>query len=446
MFFRILAILLGIFQGFGQADYQSSRANPNSYDSAVLPDGSFGKYKLDSLDLYQKVDSLITLAIRREAFPGAQVLVAYKGEKIYHKTFGFHTYDSLSPVAKGDVYDLASVTKITAGLPAVMKLQEAGKIGLDEPLSETWKPWRRSSDKSELTWREILAHQAGLKPYIVFLSNVRRKHRPGLKKKFVRTSASARYPLQAYEDRFVIRRFPKKMYRGINKSTVSSDKTYRYSGLAFLLIPEIVRQQTGENFDTFLFEKVYRPLGLRNTSFLPELRQPGARIVPTEQDTLYRNTLTHGWVHDENASLLGGISANAGLFSSADDLAVIMQCFANYGRYNGKQIFDADLVEEYARVQYPENENRRGLGFDKPLLENSSLPVTAAYPAPLASAKSFGHGGFTGTFVWADPENQMVFIFLSNRVYPDRSHRQLYELKVRTQLHQWFYEALATAQ
>ncbi|SFR35621.1 CubicO group peptidase, beta-lactamase class C family [Robiginitalea myxolifaciens] len=446
MVFRIFVILLGIFQGFGQADYLSPETNPASFESAVLPDGSFGKYKLDSLDLYQKVDSLMSLAIGREAFPGAQVLVAYKGEKIYHKTFGFHTYDSLSPVAKGDLYDLASVTKITAGLPAVMKLQEAGIIALDDPLSETWKPWRRSSDKSELTWREILAHQAGLKPYIVFLSDVRHKRKPGLKRKFVRTSASTRFSLQAYEDRFINRRFPKKMYRGINKSAVSSDKTYRYSGLAFLLIPEIVRQQTGLNFDTYLFENVYGPLGLSHTSFLPELRQPGARIVPTEQDTLYRNTLTRGWVHDENASLLGGVSANAGLFSTADDLAVIMQCFANYGRYNGKQIFDANLVEEYARVQYPENENRRGVGFDKPLLENASQSLNTAYPAPLASAKSFGHGGFTGTFVWADPENQLVFIFLSNRVYPDRSHRQLYELKVRTQLHQWFYEALLAAQ
>ena len=440
--FWILTILIGIYQAFPQANYDADTSQFPDSNARGIPAASFKAFGLDSLELYRKVDSLMTLSIRDEAFPGAQILVAYQGKKVYHKTFGYHTYDSLAPVATGDLYDLASVTKITAGLPAVMKLQEECKLALDDPLSATWKPWRRHADKRELTWREVLAHQAGLKPYIVFLNEVRRKQKPGLRRKYIRTSPSKRFPLAAYEDRFVHRRFPQKIYRSINRSEVSSEKTYRYSGLAFLLIPELVREQTGQSFDTYLRQMLYEPLGLNTTVFLPELRLPGARIVPTEQDTLYRNTLTQGWVHDENASLLGGISGNAGLFSTADDLAVLMQCFANYGSYNGKQILDREIVLEYARVQYPDNDNRRGLGFDKPLLGNDSLPVSEAYPAPMASSQSFGHSGFTGTFVWADPENQLVFIFLSNRVYPDRSHRQLYERNVRTLLHQWFYEAL----
>ncbi len=159
-------------------------------------------------------------------------------------------------------------------------------------------------------------------------------------------------------------------------------------------------------------------------------------------DTIYRHTLTQGWVHDENASLLGGISGNAGLFGTAIDLAKLMQMYQNYGNFNGKRFIAESTVKEFSRVQYPDNGNRRGLGFDKPLLDNSELPLEEAYPAPEASPMSFGHSGFTGTFVWADPENQLVFIFLSNRVYPTRKNRNLYDLNIRGALQQVFYQAI----
>ena len=199
---------------------------------------------------------------------------------------------------------------------------------------------------------------------------------------------------------------------------------------------------TGEPFDAYLRKHIYDPLGLDHLGFLPARRQPGSVVVPTEADSIFRNDLTRGWVHDENAALMGGVSGNAGLFGTAADLGVLMECYSNYGKYRGVRILDSATVREFARVQFPDNDNRRGLGFDKPLPDNASLPLQEAYPAPLASPRSFGHSGFTGTFVWADPENQLVFIFLSNRVYPSRDHRQLYELGLRKRLQQVFYEAL----
>jgi CubicO group peptidase (beta-lactamase class C family) len=165
------------------------------------------------------------------------------------------------------------------------------------------------------------------------------------------------------------------------------------------------------------------------------------KIVPTEQDTLFRHTLTQGWVHDENASLLGGISGNAGLFATANDMAKLMQMYVQYGTYGGKRYISETTLKEFTKVQYPNNENRRGLGFDKPVLNNDELALDDSYPAPEVSADSFGHSGFTGTFVWADPINQLVFIFLSNRVYPTRENRNLYDLHIRSSLQQVFYTA-----
>ncbi len=380
----------------------------------------------------------MTSGIKKGAFPGAQVLAAKNGRIIFHKAYGFHTYDSLRPVSLADVYDLASVTKITAPLPALMKLVDEKKLNLDVPFSTYWKPWRKRKDKKDLTLREILAHQAGLQPYIVFLSKVLKKNGQ-LKKRFVRRKAHKRFQKQAYDSLYVKNRFEQKVQRIINRSKVSEEKKYRYSGLAFLIFPKLIEQLTGEDYATYLRKNFYDPLGAKTLCFNPKKKTLPNRIVPTEIDTLFRHALTQNWVHDENAALLGGVSGNAGLFASAHDLAKLLLLYQNYGAFNGKRYLSSAVVKEFISVQYPENENRRGLGFDKPLLGNDTLALKDAYPAPMASPESFGHSGFTGTFVWADPKDQLVFIFLSNRVHPFRSHRKLYELNIRTALHQVFY-------
>lgn len=226
----------------------------------------------------------------------------------------------------------------------------------------------------------------------------------------------------------------------INRSPVSSEKKYVYSGLAFLIFPELIAQLSGMSYEDYLVKHFYQPIGAKTLGFLPMSKDFSNKIVPTEVDTLYRHTLTKGWVHDENASLLGGVSGNAGLFGTANDLAKMMQLYLDLGKYDDKRLLPEAIVKEFTQVQYPANENRRALGFDKPLLDNTSLPFSEAYPAPEVSPESFGHSGFTGTFVWADPKNQLVYVFLSNRVYPSRDHRKLYELNIRPAIQQVFYD------
>jgi CubicO group peptidase (beta-lactamase class C family) len=397
------------------------------------------KLGLDSTFICQKVDSIMLLGIKEQAFPGAQLLVAKNDTVVFHQAYGFHTYDSLQPVALNDLYDLASVTKVLGPLPALMKLVDEGKLDLDKPFSTYWKPWRNRKDKKDLTLREILSHQAGLIPYIVFLQKVIKNGK--LKSRFVRTTPHKRFEKQVYDNLYINRSFERKMHRIINRSKVSNEKKYLYSGLSFLIFPTLIEQLTQTDYQTYLDNNFYKPLGCHTLGYLPSLKQWVNPIVPTENDTLFRKTVVNGWVHDENASLMGGVSGNAGLFGTADDLAKMMLLYQNFGAVNGRQLISKETVREFTTVQYPKNENRRGLGFDKPLLNNSELPLEEAYPSPLASPTSFGHSGFTGTLVWADPENKLVFIFLSNRVYPSRDHRNLYDLNIRTALMDVFYRA-----
>lgn len=425
-------------------------AQEENTDQLLLPVGSslqtssLAAFELDSVLIYQKVDSIITNGIKNNAFPGAQVLIAKQGNIIFHNVYGFHTYDSIQSVALNDIYDLASVTKILGPMPAIMKLVDEGKLDLDVPFSTYWKPWKRRKDKRNITLREILAHQAGLEPYIVFLSKTL-KNNGRFKNKFIRSKSNNKFRNEAFEGIYVKNRFNRKMYRIINRSEVSEDKKYKYSGLTFLIFPELISQITGMPYAEYMDQEFYKPLGMKTFGFLPSTKDFSNKIVPTEEDTIFRHTLTQGWVHDENASLLGGISGNAGLFGTADDLAIIMQMFMQNGLYAGQRYISEKTLKEFTHVQYPENDNRRGLGFDKPYLNNHQFILADAYPAPEVSATSFGHSGFTGTFVWADPENQLVFIFLSNRVYPTRENRNIYELNILSSIQQIFYQAFDTS-
>ncbi|WP_300021906.1 serine hydrolase [uncultured Maribacter sp.] len=438
-----LCILFGLFYAVGSA--QIERTTPLLLPvGSSLQESSLKAYALDSALIYRNVDSIVTNGIKNNAFPGAQVLIAKEGNIIFHEVYGFHTYDSIQPVAKNDIYDLASVTKILGPLPAIMKLVDEGKLSLDVPFSTYWKPWKSQKDKVNITLREILTHQAGLEPYIVFLSKTL-KNNGRFKKRFIRSKPNKRFSNKAYEGIYVKNRYNRKMYRIINRSKVSAEKKYKYSGLTFLIFPELISQITGIPYEDYMEQEFYRPLGMKTFGFLPSTKNFNNKIIPTEVDTMYRHTLTQGWVHDENASLLGGISGNAGLFGTADDLAIIMQMFLQNGLYAGKRYISEKTIKEFTKVQYPANDNRRGLGFDKPYLKNNTFKITNAYPAPEVGASSFGHSGFTGTFVWADPEHQIVYIFLSNRVYPTRENRNIYRLNIRPSVQQIFYQAFDNA-
>jgi CubicO group peptidase (beta-lactamase class C family) len=423
--FSIFLILSVSQSGFAQRELIHAKPSALGFDEEFIN---------------HKVDSIMKMGIDSLAFPGAQLLVAKNDTVFFHKAFGYHTYDNRQPVALNDLYDLASVTKIAGPLPALMKLVDAGKLDLDEPFSTYWKPWRNRKDKKDLTTREILSHQAGLVSYIVFLEKVIRKNGE-VKRRFVQNSRDRRFQGHIYDSLYINNRFERKMNRIINRSEVSDEKKYLYSGLAFLIFPSLIEELTGTDYATYLEENFYQPLGCHTMTYLPMEKNYVNDFVPTEVDTLFRKSLVEGWVHDENAALKGGISGNAGLFATADDLAKLMLFYQNYGNVDGQQLISAETVKEFTEVQFPENNNRRGLGFDKPYFDNAALPLADAYPSPLVSPKSFGHSGFTGTFVWSDPENKLTFIFLSNRVYPSREHQELYNLNIRPALQDVFYRA-----
>lgn len=393
---------------------------------------------LDSDNIQARVDSIMTSGITKKAFPGAQLLVVKQGKIIFHQAYGYHTYDSIQKVALDDVYDLASVTKITGPLPALMKLYEEGKIKLDVPFSNYWPDWKNQKDKKDITLRELLAHQSGIKPYIIFLNEVLKDGK--LKKRFMRTQKSKRFSNQFYKNLYIKNRFKNKIYRQIKRVKADGKKEYLYSGIASLIYPQIIENITGVPYQKYIQDEFYIPLGCTTLDYLPMQKNLKNAIVPTELDTIVRKDLTRNWVHDENAALFGGISGNAGIFSSAADLAKYMQMLIQKGTYNGKPYLKPSTVALFTKIQYPDNDNRRGLGFDKPLIGNDTLSIKKAYPAPQVSPESFGHSGFTGTFVWADPIHEVVFIFLSNRVYPSRTHRNIYNLNIRPALQQVFYK------
>lgn len=392
---------------------------------------------IDTLYLQEKLDSIILNGLDSAAYPGAQVLVMVHGKTIYHKTYGHHTYENKLPVRKDDIYDFASITKVTTGLPIIMKLYGEGRFDLDAQLRDVFKEFKRSN-LSKLTFRDMLAHRAGLTPYLVFWRDMI-DDKGRAKKNSFDFKYSIDYPVKITNRLFLHKDYRKKMYKSIKKSKVDDSGQYRYSGLLFLIMPELLEPLIGDDFESYLYENFYVPMGLTTLTYNPRKRFPKDRIIPTEYDDFFRYQLIQGTVHDEAAAMLEGISCNAGLFGSAADLGMLFQMYLNGGTLNGKRYLSKAAIQEFTKCQFPEENNRRGLGFDKPPLagdENSS------YIAASASPESFGHSGFTGTFVWTDPAYDMVFVFMSNRVHPTRRNTKLYSMSIRPKIHQVVYDAI----
>lgn len=390
---------------------------------------------IDSRVLHQ-IDSLAKQAIREGATPGCQVLAAKSGKVIWQKSYGFHTYDSLVPVKNTDIFDLASITKVASATTALMKLYEEGKFDLDARLSD-YLPYFKRGDKSDLKFRELLAHQAGLKAWIPFWKNTIRKN--GKFKWFTfKEDSSKRFPIKVADNLYLHRKYKKKMYKAIRKSELGP-KEYVYSDLSFYLYPEIVERLSGVPFAQYMQENFYKPLGANSFCFNPYSKFPSYRIVPTEFDSVFRKQLLWGRVHDEGSAMMGGLSGHAGLFATANDLAKLAQMWCNFGVYGGKRYLKEETIKEFTRCQFcKENGNRRALGFDRPL----ETPRVTGNTAVSVSQASFGHSGFTGTLVWADPKYDIVYIFLSNRVYPTRENKKLFNLNTRTNIQQVIYEGI----
>ncbi|MEM1324771.1 MAG: serine hydrolase [Bacteroidota bacterium] len=400
----------------------------------ILTKGYLAAANIDSVKLTSDLVNIMSEGIAAEAFPGANILVAQDGQIVLHETYGHWTYDKVREVQKDDIYDYASVTKITSALAAVMKLYGEGRFDLDAELKD-YLPNMRWSNKAKMTFREMLAHQAQLKPGIVHWQRTLKKDGDFKARTFQRDS-STRFPIKITDDLWLHRHYQKKMMKAIKKSDLLEKEGYRYSGLLFYLLPQIIENITGEDYEAYLKREIYQKIDATTITFNPLQYFPIDRIVPTERDTFFRKLQVHGFVHDEGAGMMGGISANAGLFSTTEDLAKMAQLYLNQGKYGDEQLIAPGALAVFTSYQYPNN--RRGLGFDKPNLEKDG----SHYIAESASPMSFGHSGYTGTFVWIDPVYNLIVVFCSNRVYPDRSHRQLYELNIRPRLHQAIYDAL----
>lgn len=378
------------------------------------------------------IDSVVNKALAAGATPGCQVLVAKNNRVVYQKAFGYHTYDSQIVVSNQHYYDIASISKIMASTACIMWLYDQGKIDIYKTLGDYLGP-EVDSLKAGLTLKEVLAHQSGLAAWIPFYVKT-------LVSKGVVDSNYCPWPngyfgVQVAESLYTCRDITDTIYNTINKSELKDRGKYLYSDLGYFYLKKIIEKQLGSRLDTVVYEYFFEPLGL-NAMYNPLDKVSLAEVVPTENDEYFRNQLIHGYVHDPAAAMLGGVAGHAGVFSSSWDLAVYMQMLLNRGEYGGKRYLKASTIDSFTKKQFPSN--RKGLGFDKP--EKDS---TKAGPAIRdLSPKAFGHSGFTGTCVWSDPEYNITYVFLSNRVHPTAANKKLVRMNVRTDILQVIYDDL----
>lgn len=387
--------------------------------------------------LLDEIDSIALEGIANKAYPGCQVLVAKSGNVIYKKNFGFHEYDSVLPVKDNDIYDLASITKIASTTMSVMKLVDEGKINLDYALCD-YLPEMVDTAKngySEIILREMLSHQAGLAPWIPFYKNTIANGYPMYN--YYSLVQSDIYPYEVTDKMYMHKDYKDEMMSVILNTELRPEKKYKYSDLGYYFLQRIVEKQTEMPLNEYTAKTFYKPMGLATAGYLPSKRFESDRLVPTENDKTFRRQLIRGYTHDPGAAMIGGVGGHAGLFSNANDLAKIMQCFMQMGEYGGRRYISDDVVKEFTRCQFCSDDNRRGAGFDKPVRDGDGGPTCSC-----VSYESFGHTGFTGTMAWADPDEEIVYIFLSNRVYPDASNYKLIQMDIRTRIMEVVYNAL----
>ncbi|MEY3678283.1 MAG: hypothetical protein RI924_424 [Bacteroidota bacterium] len=366
-------------------------------------------------------------AIAAKATPSAVVMVVKSGQVIYHQAFGKPTYQSSRATHIDDIYDLASITKTAATTPAVMHIVDEEKLRLDAPLG-TYLGRSRGLDKSAISVREVLLHQAGFVPFIPFYLK--------LNPEDYRSDSSAAFSTRVATNYYLRNNyFAEVMWPQMLRSPLQNRGRYVYSDLSMYMMKEIVEKLAEKPLSQYVQEQFYRPLGMQRAGYHPLNRFPAENIIPTEEDKIFRKTMLQGDVHDQGAAMLGGAAGHAGLFSSANDLAILYQLFLNKGTYGGQRYFKTSTVELFTSSQ--SSISRRGLGFDR-----WDPDTTKQYPSRLASPQTFGHTGYTGTCVWADPANDLIYIFLSNRVYPQVSEK-LSNMRIRPRIQDVIYEAIA---
>ncbi len=402
-----------------------------------LPRTNSDEAGLDPVKL-NVIDSIVGDAIEKKATPGCVVLVVKNGKIAYHKAYGNYTYDKAEPVQLESIYDMASVTKICATTISVMKLYDEGKIDLKKKLGD-YLPWVKGSNKENLSIENILLHQAGLISYIPFYKETIDSTGAPLAK-FYAAKLNDSFSIRVAENLFMRNDWRDTLYQRILQSNLGETGKYIYSDNDFIFLGKIVEAVSGMPLNEYVQKEFYSPLSLTTSGFKPRNRFTVNRIIPTEQEKNFRRQLLRGDVHDPGAAMFGGVAGHAGLFSNAYDLAVIMQMLLNGGTFNGKNYLHKETVKLF--TAYHSKISRRGYGFDKPEKDNTTRPEP--YPCLSASPQTFGHTGYTGTCVWADPVNKLIFIFLSNRVNPEGGdvNRKLLNMNVRPKIHEAIYKAM----
>ncbi|MEN8817467.1 MAG: glycoside hydrolase family 3 N-terminal domain-containing protein [Nonlabens sp.] len=382
-----------------------------------------------------KIDSVARHTINGKGAPGMQILVARRGKVILNKSYGHHTYSKKDAITGTDVYDIASVTKILATLPLVMELEEKNVLSLDDAISKL-DPDLKSTNKEQITIKQMLSHYGRLKPWIPFyvytLDSVTNKP----SSKYYSNGSKASFKIPVAAGLFTNDQVQDTIFDRIIRSDLSTDLEYKYSDLPYYLMKKYIEKHYNKNLDQLTQDHFYTSLGMNRTGYLPLNKFPKDQIVPTEEDTTFRNQLIHGYVHDQGAAMQGGIGGHAGVFSTANDIAKMMQMYLQGGYYGGRQYLKQETIDKFNTCYYCENDVRRGVGFDKPQLEDSG-PTCGC-----VDRSSFGHSGFTGSYTWADPDKEIVYVFLSNRVHPDASNRFIITENIRTNIQQIIYDSI----
>lgn len=391
---------------------------------------------MDTSILY-RIDTIIQSCIKDSVFPGCQIFAAKNGQVFFQKSYGHHTYNEKTAVVNSDIYDLASITKIASSTASLMKLESENKLNSDSTLHTYLADMVDTTAYKNTKLVEMLTHQAGFTPWIPFYIRTTKYKKP-LPELYNKTKTSV-YSERVAENLYAVPSLRDSIFKRILTKEISAKKKYKYSDIGYYFINEIIQRLSQKKQDEFVNSSFYNPLGLGNIGYKPRDKWDLNRIVPTEKDNYFRHQLVHGDVHDQGAAMLDGVCGHAGLFANANDLGVMMQLFMQYGIYGGERYFNEAVVKKYtSSPYYITNKNRRGIGFDKPVRSGGSGPTCSK----CASDKSFGHSGFTGTVTWADPENGLVYVFLSNRVYPDASNRKILKTSVRTRVQQLLYDAV----
>lgn len=433
---RMGQLIMGTYESSGQLPFRVNAMFPRGKGEKVKSAGRLKDSQPEEVGISREkineIDEIVERSIAAGAFPGCQIVVAVEGKVIYRKSFGNHTYEKGKAVQNTDIYDIASITKIAASTLSMMHLESKNEVSLEGQLQDYIPELVEGTRYGSIGVKNMLAHQAGLTPWIPFYTKTLTGGQ--LNPEFYATVKSDSFDTQVGDKLWMKTGYTNEIYKAIVKTPLNTPR-YKYSDVGYYFIKKIVEKKTGKPLDKYVEDEFYKPMGLKYMCYNPLRYFEKEQITPTENDMIFRKQQVHGYVHDQGAAMMGGVGGHAGLFASATDLAQLMQVFLNKGSFGSQNYISPEVVEKYTGCQFCPS-NRRGAGFDKPTTNRLGGPASSA-----VSLSSFGHSGFTGTLAWADPEYNINYVFLSNRVYPDAENWKLVKMNIRTEIQDVIYKA-----